>query len=78
MIELVLGFVAALVTIVVAILTAWLTSKRELAQFKEEKKLDYSVETAIIHLLKNPSYKKRGFKKIKQRKRSCGKRRSSS
>jgi hypothetical protein len=60
--EWILGIVG---TAAVAFLTAWLTSRRELALFKEENKLDFSVETAIIHLLRNPNYKKRGLKKIK-------------
>lgn len=34
---------------------------------RDELKLEYSVETAIIHLLKNPSYKIRSFAKIKHR-----------
>lgn len=52
-------------SIILALLTAYLTTHRELRRLKEEMKLDYSVETAIIHLLSNPDYKKRSLKKIK-------------
>lgn len=61
--EWVLGIVASGI---IAFITARLTAKREKALLKEEMKLDYSIETAIIHLLENPNYKKRSLKKIKR------------
>ncbi len=48
-----------------AYVTAFLTVRNQKEILREELKLEYSVETAIIHLLQNPNYTKRGFKKIK-------------
>ncbi len=61
--EWVFGIVAS---IIVAFVTARLTARREKEILKEEMKLDYSIEAAIIHLLKNPNYKKRSLKKLKR------------
>ncbi len=61
-VEWVLGLLAS---ILVALLTAYLTTRRELRRLKEQMKLDYSIEAAIVHLLRNPDYKKRSLRKIK-------------
>ena len=50
---------------VVAYLTAQLTSRNEMKKLREEQKLDFSIETAILHLMSNPNYKRRSLKKIK-------------
>lgn len=60
--EWVLGILGALI---VAAITARLTTQSELRKIREERKFDYSVEAAIIHLLESPDYKKRSLKKIK-------------
>jgi hypothetical protein len=60
--EWILGISAS---VIVAFVTAKLTARREKEILKEELKLDYSIETAIVHLLENPDYRKRGLKKIK-------------
>lgn len=52
-------------SIIVAYITARLTARREKELLREELKLDYSIETAVIHLLENQNYQKRSFKKIK-------------
>ena len=49
---------------IVAFVTARLTARREKELLREELKLDYSIETAIIHLLQNPNYEQRSLKKI--------------
>lgn len=60
--EWILGLIA---TVAVAFVTAHLTSKNELRKIREEQKLEYSIEAAILHLMRNPSYQKRSLKKIK-------------
>ncbi|MDD9722051.1 hypothetical protein PVW51_15195 [Sulfitobacter sp. PR48] len=49
----------------VAFLTAKWSAYNSMTKLREEMKLDYSIETAIRHLLENPNYKKRSLKKIK-------------
>jgi hypothetical protein len=61
--EWLLGIVASGI---IAFITARLTARHEKELLKEELKLDYSIEAAIIHLLQNPNYKKRSLKKIKR------------
>lgn len=60
--EWVLGIAAS---VVVAFITALIAARLEQKKLREELKLEYSIETAIVHLLENPNYKKRGLKKIK-------------
>ena len=60
--EWVLGIIGS---IIVAYITARLTARHEKELLREELKLDYSIETAIIHLLQNPNYSQRSLKKIK-------------
>ncbi|MDW3225398.1 MAG: hypothetical protein R8G34_21335 [Paracoccaceae bacterium] len=52
-------------SIVLAYVTARLSAQNDMTKLRAEMKLDYSVETAIRHLLENPNYKKRSLKKIK-------------
>lgn len=59
-------FWGILTPLVIAAVTAWLTTQSQLRKLREERKFDYSVETAIIHLLESPDYKKRSLKKIKR------------
>lgn len=60
--EWILGIIGAGI---VAYITARLTSRREKELLREELKLDYSIETAITHLLQNSNYQKRSLKIIK-------------
>lgn len=53
-------------SILVAYLTARFAAQREQEKLREEMKLDYSIESAVIHLLQNPNYKKRSLAKIKR------------
>ena len=63
--EILLLIISILGSAIVAFLTAKWSAKSSMMKLREEMKLDYSIETAIRHLLENPSYKKRGLKKIK-------------
>lgn len=58
-------WVAAVISVVGAFLTALYVANRERAKLREEMKLDYSIEAAIHALLSNPNYQKRSLKKIK-------------
>ena len=58
----VLGVIAS---IVVAYITALLTARNEEKRLREELKLEYSAEKAIIELLGNRGWELRSFKTIK-------------
>jgi len=60
--EWVLGIIGSAI---IAFVTARFTARRERERLQEELKLDYSIESAIVHLLQNPDYKRRSLKKIK-------------
>lgn len=60
--QIVLGLLAS---VIVAYATARYSARNDMTKLREQLKLEYSIETAIVHLLENPSYQKRSLKKIK-------------
>ena len=54
-------------SVIVAYLTARFALNRDMARLREERKLDYSIEDAIQHLLNHPEHKKRSLKHIRYR-----------
>ena len=52
-------------SIIVAFVTAWIATGQHFKRLREEQKFDYSVETAIVHLLENPDYTRRSLRKIR-------------
>ena len=65
MTEAALIMLSCLASLVIAFVTARMTAQNDLARLREEMKLDYSVESAIRHLLENENYQKRSLKKIR-------------
>ncbi len=61
--EWLLGVVAS---VAVAFLTARFTAQNEHKRLREELKLEYSVENAIIQLLEKQGYPKRSFHRLKK------------
>jgi hypothetical protein len=59
------GLLSVVDAVAAAFATARLAGRNERAKLREELKLEYSVETAIRHLLENPAYQKRSLRKIK-------------
>jgi hypothetical protein len=53
-------------SLIVAFVTARITTTQVFKRLREEKKFEYSLETAIVHLLENPEFKKRSFSKIQR------------
>lgn len=63
---LVSAVVGGIVSLVVAYFTSGIRARNDLAKLREELKLEYAIETAIIHLLEHPEFKKRSLKKIQR------------
>ena len=53
-------------SLVVAFFTARWAAVQQREKLRQELKLEFSVETAIVHLLEHPSYQTRSFDKIKR------------
>lgn len=64
-IAVIVAFIGAVASCAVAVITARVSSRQQEVKLREELKLDYSVETVLVHLLENPNYVGRSFKKIK-------------
>lgn len=58
--------IGAAVSVLVAGATAAFAIRQDRARLREEQKLDYSIETALRHLLEHPQFQRRSLAKIKR------------